>query len=391
MSPLRIAILTHSTNPRGGVVHALELAEALHDLGHDVTLMAAAEPGKRFFRETRCRTELIPLPMSSGDLTEQVGRRIRATVDHFSRLGAPRYDLYHAQDAISGCALATLADCGIVRGFVRTVHHLDRFADPRLMAWQTRSFQAARQVLCVSRRWREKLANDHGIAAIQVSNGVDPRRFNPQPQLGDMTLRTQLGLNRGGPAFLAVGGIEARKNSLRIFRAFLEVLKCVPRAQLLIVGGASLLDHGEYRARFDAAVADSGIVTGPGQPLLVTGLLPDEAMPALFRLADALVFPSLEEGFGLVVLEAIASGTPVVVSRITPFTEYLRHGDCLWTNPQDSSSIASAMRQAMTAFPKDRLVAVSRRLNAEFSWENSACSHLNIYRSLTTAGGLAHA
>ena len=50
-------------------------------------------------------------------------------------------------------------------------------------------------------------------------------------------------------------------------------------------------------------------------------------MPALYRAADALVFPSVKEGFGLVVLEAMASGVPVVTSRIAPFTEYLGDGD----------------------------------------------------------------
>jgi hypothetical protein len=49
MQKLRIAMLTHSVNPRDGVVHALQLAEALHDLGHDATLIAPAEPGKDFF------------------------------------------------------------------------------------------------------------------------------------------------------------------------------------------------------------------------------------------------------------------------------------------------------------------------------------------------------
>ena len=53
-------------------------------------------------------------------------------------------------------------------------------------------------------------------------------------------------------------------------------------------------------------------------------------MPALYRCADVLVLPSLNEGFGLVVLEAMASGTPVVISRIAPFTEYLREGDVSW-------------------------------------------------------------
>ncbi|MGX2039644.1 MSMEG_0565 family glycosyltransferase [Methylocaldum sp. MU1018] len=388
---MRIALLTHSTNPRGGVVHALELAEALHALGQSVTLTAAAEDGKPFFRDTRCPAELVPVPSLSGDLTARVGRRIRAYIDHFSRRHAPRYDIYHAQDSISGCALAALTERGILDGFVRTVHHLDRFDAPALTAWQARSFQAARQVLCVSRGWREKLAEDYGIAAIEVGNGVDTRRFDPMPQPGDAALRRRFGLDRGGPVFLAVGGVEARKNTLRIFTAFADVLKRLPQAQLLIVGGASLLDHGRYRQRFDAAVADSGLARGLGQPVFVAGPLPDDAMPGLFRLADALVFPSLTEGFGLVVLEALASGTPAIVSRRPPFTEYLRERDCLWVDPEDCASIAAAMLQAVTAFPTDRLATVARRLSAEYSWENSARTHLDIYRSLTTTGALAHA
>ena len=63
------------------------------------------------------------------------------------------------------------------------------------------------------------------------------------------------------------------------------------------------------------------------------GPVPDADMPALYRLADALVFPSVKEGFGLVVLEAMASGMPVVTSRIAPFTEYLDDDDVVWCDP----------------------------------------------------------
>jgi len=113
-----------------------------------------------------------------------------------------------------------------------------------------------------------------------------------------------------------VGGIEERKNTLRILLAFAKVRQDLPQAQLVIAGGASLLDHDAYRQRFMDAVQASGFSTGPGLPLILTGPLADEQMPALFRLADVLLMPSLREGFGLVVLEAMASGTPAVVSRI---------------------------------------------------------------------------
>ncbi|MEI8572286.1 MSMEG_0565 family glycosyltransferase [Methylomonas sp. LW13] len=391
MPRLRIAMLTHSVNPRGGVVHAMQLAEALQELGHDVTLIAAAEPGKKFFRAVRCRTTLIPLTRLSGDLVATVGQRIQAYIDYFSQSATTTFDIYHAQDAISGCAMAELSERGIIDGFVRTVHHLDSFDDVSLMTWQSRSFVAAQRVLCVSRDWQDKLHKQHRIAATQVNNGVDVQRYSPVPHAHDETLRQSLGLSRGGPIFLAVGGIEARKNTLRIFAAFREVLQQRPNTQLIIVGGASLLDHSDYRQQFNAAVAESAIQEGHGQPLIITGPLPDADMPSLFRLADALVFPSLTEGFGLVVLEAILSGTPAIVSLRPPFTDYLQDQDCIWTDPEDSAAISIAMKTAIDDFPKARLPTIAQRLSSEFSWVQSANTHLEIYRSLINAQGTHYA
>lgn len=391
MQQLKIAMLTHSVNPRGGVVHALELAEALHDLGLDVSLIAPAEAGKDLFRPVRCKTVLIPLMGLAGDLVATVGQRIQVYVDYFVHSNREDYDIYHAQDAISGCALAELKQAGMIRTFIRTVHHLDRFDDDRLNAWQTASFRAADYVLCVSRLWQDRLLQDYGIAAQLINNGVDTRRFNPLPHANDEALRHLLGLSRGGPVFLAVGGVERRKNTLRIFQAFRQVLRQRPDAQLVIAGGASLLDHNDYRRRFAVELAASGIADGPGQPLLVTGPLPDADLPPLFRLADALVFPSLTEGFGLVVPEAIAAGTPVVVSDRPPFTGYLQRDDGVWCDPERIDSIAGAMLAAAETFPRSRLSAIAERLAAEYSWQRSAQTHLNHYRSLFATQGTAHA
>jgi glycosyltransferase-like protein len=385
--PLRIALLAHSTNPRGGVVHALELGEALQAAGHCVAVHAPGENGRGFFRRTRCETVLVPARPVLGGLAELVRQRIGDYVAYFSRKGAREWDILHAQDPISANALATLHELGRVRGFVRTVHHLDTFRDVRLTAWQTRSIVAASRVLCVSRAWREILAREHGIAAEQVPNGVDMQRFSPCPDALDVRVRSRYGLGLGGPVLLAVGGVEERKNTLRLFEAFLALRNRLPNAQLVIAGGASLLDHGVYRAQFDAALRASGLEAGRGKPLVLTGRVADEEMPALFRTADVLAFPSLKEGFGLVVLEAMACGTPAVVSRIEPFTEYLQDGDCAWADPLEADSIAAAIRAACEPSAAAALRRAGRAVCERFTWGASAQRHLQIYAGFAATAG----
>ncbi len=376
---LRIALLTHSTNPRGGVVHSLQLGEALTDLGHDVVVHAPDARKEGFFRHVRCGTALVPARPVKGGLGALVGTRIDEYVRYFSRRDTPAFDVYHAHDGIGANALATLAEWGRIPGFVRTVHHLDTFQDDAVEAWQHRGVTAADLVLCVSRLWRGLLREDFGIDALQVDNGVDTNRFQPQPDGTDAALRVRFGIG-AGPVFLAVGGIEARKNTVRTLAAFARLRVQHPTAQLVIAGGASLLDHAAYRASFEEALRMSGLETGAGKAVVLTGVLPDEHMPALYRSASALVFPSITEGFGLVVLEAMACGVPTVVSRIEPFTEYLREDDCVWVDPFSVEAIAVGMARALAPGTAAACRVAGARVCAGHTWGSSATRHILAYR-----------
>lgn len=379
--PLKIGLLTHSVNPRGGVVHTLELAHALHDAGHDVTVMAPASAGQQFFRPVRCATRLIPVGPPPRDMVEMVGARIDAFTGSIGELLATtRFDVLHAHDPIGGNALANLQERGLIDGFVRTVHHLEVFADVQLMRWQARGFRAARQVFCVSRLWQNVLATRHGVRASAVRNGVQRGRFSPERRPGDEWLAQRLGVRTSAPVVLALGGVEERKNTLRLLQAFVLLRAHRPDAQLVIAGGASLLDHAQYGRDFAALAQASDLPIGPGAPIVLTGALPDEDIPALYRLADVVAMPSLNEGFGLVTLEALASGVPIVVSRIAPFTEYLRDGDGHWADPLKSASIAEALRGALASRSPARIAASAARLGDTFSWAASATRHVQLYR-----------
>jgi hypothetical protein len=101
---MKIALLTHSVNPRGGVVHTLELGEALVRLGHDVTVMALAAPGQKFFRSTTFQVEMVPIKDQIDATTyDMVKRRIDAYVTHLlDYLNNNDFDIFHAQDLPSG-------------------------------------------------------------------------------------------------------------------------------------------------------------------------------------------------------------------------------------------------------------------------------------------------
>ena len=392
---LRIVLLTHSVNPRGGVVHTIELANALHDRGHHVTVLAPALPGQALFRTPRCAVEFVPVAPAPRGIAEMIASRRTAYVAHLSRrLGGQRFDVLHAQDGIGANALADLVDAGAIGGFVRTVHHLDHFEDGGVMALQERAVRSARLVLCVSRTWRETLRREFGVSAALVHNGVDLARHTRIADASDVRVAARHGLRPGAPLFLAVGGIEARKNSVRMLQAFIAFHANRPNAQLVIAGGASLLDHDAYAREFHALLAASGLHSGPGEALVVTGTVPDADMPALFRAADALLMPSVSEGFGLVVLEALASDTPAVVSRIAPFTEYLsanEHDDhCCWADSMSPESIAQAMGRALAPAHALALRRRTPRVCEQFSWPASAAAHEALYlRHIAPAGAAA--
>src|SRR5262249_7910479 len=154
---------------------------------------------------------------------------------------------------------------------------------------------------CVSAMWHGRLLEQFGVLADSVTNGIDLDRFTPYADQHDATMAIFLGSRR--PRVLAVGGIEARKNSTRLLQAFVRLRATFPSAQLVIAGGASLLPHDAEVRAFRSTADAAGIALGADAPVFVTGPLPDAAMPALYRAADVVAMPSLLEGFGLAALE----------------------------------------------------------------------------------------
>jgi glycosyltransferase-like protein len=383
--PLRIGLLMHSLNPRGGVVHTLELADALCERGHEVTVFAAAKPGQTLFRTTQAHLSVAPLAPHEPGLVPMVAARRDALVSHLQALPTlADFDVLHSQDGITANALATLKERRRIQGFVRTVHHLDDFLEPTLRDWQARGVRSASQVLCVSPSWQATLQHDWGVEAQVVHNGVNTRRFTRHASAEDAAMLQGLGVQGEGPVWLSVGGVEERKNTTRLLLAFAQVqamrLAWQAPGQLVIAGGASLLDHDACGQQFKAALAAQPLDVQ--ERVIVTGPLPDAALPALYRRATALAMPSLMEGFGLVALEALACGTPAIVSRISPFVDHFAPHEVLWAEPSSTTSIAQALNDSLNEAKRQPIVQAAPGVCARFSWAQSAARHESIYRAL---------
>lgn len=377
---LKIALLTYSTKPRGGVIHTLELAEALHALGHEVCVFALDKDRQGFCRPLSCEAAFVPAPPVADPhaIDRVVEQRIQDYIAYFSQ-HRPQYDIYHAQDCISANALAILRDRGLVSTVVRTVHHIDDYPSQYLEACQQRGIEQPDLCFCVSRYWQARLQERYGVVAPQVLNGVNTERFSARSQGTEIALRAALGLE-GSPLFLTIGGIEPRKNSIRLLQAFARVRDRYPSAQLAIAGGISMFNYDTYRQEFFATARDLKIEIG--RAVVLTGAIADEKMPALYRTADTFVFPSVVEGWGLVVMEAIASGLPVVTSQQPPFTEFLSPQLALLVDPYIPEAIAQAMLASLDPAIAAPRIKASQSVCQQYTWQHSAEIHLDYYRRL---------
>ena len=378
---MRIAILAPSTAPSGIGVHALALGEALCALGHEAVVHAPDPTGRGFFRDARCPVVSVAAKPVCGAQTATVSARIADYLAHFSTPAACDFDVFHAQCGIGGNALATLTRRRLICGFVRTVHRIEMIADAQLARWQDRAIIDAGQLLCVSRSWVNALAATYDMHAELVGAGVDDTVFNPDPEPGDAALRARLGIG-GGPIFLCVGGFAARKNTLAVIEAFAALHRCIPAAQLVIAGEASVPEPMGYEACCYAALERESLPVGPGGAVIRTGAVAQADMPGLYRSSDTLVVPPGAEGYGQCVLEAMACGSPVIVPARPPFTEFLSPSAALWLDPGDPAVIVAAMRASLEPARRARLRNAGRNCIQGQTWAACATRHLPIYAAL---------
>jgi glycosyltransferase-like protein len=355
---VKIALLTYSTKPRGGVVHTLALAEALAASGEDVDVWTVGRGGDTgFFRpvDPRVGLRVVPFPEVDG---EAVGPRILRSIAILREAFEPGgYDVVHAQDCITANA---------VERCVRTVHHIDRFTTPELVACHERAIVRPYAHVCVSAAVADELRRGWGTVATVIPNGVDAARFAraAQDDPGKRRWRERL-----GRYVLAVGGIEPRKGTLDLLETHAQLR--IPDVRLVIAGGETLFDYRDYRARFDRRAVELGV-----EPVML-GPVGHGELPPLVAAAGVFAFPSTKEGFGLAAMEALAAGVPVV-ARDLPVLREVFDGAARF-----ASSPATFAAQLRAAFDDPAsLRDAGRALAHRFTWQSAAAGHRALYRAL---------
>ncbi len=240
-----------------------------------------------------------------------------------------------------------------------------------------RTARHAAHILTVSEFSRQDIINTYRLPPDKITvthNGCEAQ-FTPQPASDHEaeTIKQKFGIARD--YLLAVGSLQPRKNLIRLLKAYamLRTQQSGFQLQLVIVGRQLWLYKEVLREIKQQNFAAD---------VIVTGYASDEDLPALYRSAVALVYPSLFEGFGLPPLEAMACGTPVITSNSSSLPEVVGNA-ALLVNPYKEADLA----QAMWKLTNDATLRVQLRQAGiqqakQFTWHAAAEKTLAIYRAI---------
>lgn len=297
--------------------------------------------------------------------------RNRLIQEPFHFLLMPGLDVFHGPDA-------RLPACRRVKSVV-TFHDVfslvsEEFADERfrrMKAGRYRDLVArASCIIAVSESTKRAIVEHLGAdpSRIRVVPEGVPEEFRPREAEEQAAVARKHGIQKD--FLLYVGAVTRRKNIRRMVQAFGQVAKARD-VVLVLAGRPSFGAEGEL-----AAIDELGL----GDRVRLLGFVPDEDLPALYSAARLLLFPSLCEGFGMPLLEAMACGTPAVTSNASSLPEVAGEA-ALLVDPTDTKAIAEATLRLLEEEPlRQRLREKGIERARLFPWTRTARETLAAYR-----------
>jgi glycosyltransferase involved in cell wall biosynthesis len=270
---------------------------------------------------------------------------------------------------LTGCA-----NYAVIHDLAYFMPELDayRWADTMYMrALLPRSVRQAAGVFAVSENTKRDIVHHTGCDPAKVTvtyeaaDALYDRVKNPE-----RLQATRERYNLPAHFVLYTGSLSPRKNLVRLLQAFAQICSGVPH-KLVLTGSKSWKECSIYRMMEELSIRDR---------VEQLGYVEEADMPALYTLADAYVYPSLYEGFGLPVLEGMQCGCPVVASKTSSIPEVAGDAANL-VDPCDVRAIADAIRVVLTdPQTRERLIASGFRRARMFSWCRCAETMLNVIR-----------
>lgn len=355
--------------PGGVKQHIRDLAYALQDQGHEVSVLTPCEDESDLEPFVVSAGRPIPVPYNGSVARLSFGPVSAARVRRWVRDG--QFDVVHVHEPASP-SLSVLA-CWVCDGPLVATWHSSSERSRAMTAFYYLLQTAMEKIsgrIAVSEKARQTLVENVGGDAVLIPNGVTCKQF----EVGDPFD----GYPREGKTILFLGRIDEPRKGLEVLlNAMPTIVDRYPDIQLLIAGPG---DIDGVRSSLDPQIADR---------VRFLGLISEDDKVRAFKSADLYVAPNTGgESFGIVLLESMAAGTPVLASDIEAFAKVLEHGraGALFAN-EDSADLA---QQVVALLPdSDRCEALRvegfRRAH-EFDWASVARDVVRVYEAVLQPG-----
>ena len=358
MRILRVSHWLYPDEVGGGEYHVHALSRDQAAMGHDVTVLKVTDNVDEVRRETRHRYEVIYCPATVNLLKNEISIAAARRI-----LGAKEFDVVHAHSHFyfSTNLAALKRRVGGVPLAITNHSLYSQSAPERLFRYYLKTIgrwtlNSADVVFCYTEEER-KATREIGVTAdIEViANGVDAEQFRPDGPGSDL-------IDPDAPSVLFVGRLVEGKGPHHAIDAMERVRTDHPDARLYMVG------DGPLREEFEEDIRSRGLE--PAVEFL--GLIEYDEMPGVFRSADVLVLPSRAEGFPRVVMEAMASGTPVVCTNLDQIVDVVE-GAGVTVEWGDTTRIGTALSRLLADPTKrDRYGRDGRETVEEaYSWSET--------------------
>lgn len=368
-------IMTMLSQLGGAENHLLSLVREQTALGHTVDIAWLKGDGELVdrFREAGCKDAFRAT-------FERSWQAPGAVLSLRNKISARKYDVVHTHLLKADFMGSIAAWLSAGRSTVVSTKHNDEPILKRWWAGFIHGFVSRRlndHVICISDHLRRFLGEYGGVPEKKLTRiyyGFDQRSY---PDVEPVDTRTEFGLPADSFVFGTIGRLTEQKNHLFLLPVFARIVETCPNARLLLVGSEGY--SPEYRIRVEDKISELGL----GDKVILTGWRNDAY--AIMAGLDCMVLPSQWEGLGVVFLEAVGLGVPVISLHASAVPEVVRDGiDGFLIEPGDTDGMYAAMKRMI-----DEHDSIAERTRVEgpehiartFTVQNMVAQTLDVYRA----------